>query len=56
MNARINFAVVQDSSWFEPSAGEEVEVIKRGKSVSWIMYYGEKKKISNRYLDFDQPQ
>lgn len=52
MKATINYQTVCDATSFEPSAGESFDVLKKGKTVSWIMYYGEKKKIENKYLDF----
>lgn len=56
MKAKINFNAI-DESFLEPYIGWKFEVIKIGKTVSWVNFSfinGQinKKKVRNKYLDF----
>lgn len=48
---KVNYNTV-DESHLEPYIGWEFKVLKHGKTVSWIAWFGKTKKVDNIYFNF----
>ena len=53
MKCEINYNTINESH-LEPYIGWRFNMIKQGIKVSWISWFGKRKKISNKYINFIQ--